>query len=475
MKQSRPTIILSKLFDREPPKSVEAEMAVLGAVLINPAQLARVRELVPDGSAFTDQRHATIFDAVTRIVDALGTLDLVVLGDVLRTNETMESCGGMDYLFKLATEVPTQANALQYARMVRSAWDLRRMIQACGEAVYAAYATQKYDGAEAGALIEFAAGALADLAAGAGNAPDRPVPMSSLARDVTRVVLDPDAGSSLPVFTTGFDEVDAKMTGMQPGDLIVWAARPSMGKTSAMLCAAMNLVSRQNVSVLVVSLEMRREKLTHRMLSILSGVPLRSVRESNLDHKQVELLKWAEQRLTSMPVWVDDAPVRTVAQIAAIVREHKRRYGVEVVFIDYLQKVTPAANNNRESRRHDEVATISTALKTLARSLGVVVVCMAQLNRGPEAREDKRPRLSDLGESSQIEKDADAVVMIHREWYYRGGDPAWASDNAEKRTHAEFIVAKCRDGETGAVPVNWTPETTRFYGLPTVDQLLLPI
>ena len=264
---------------------------------------------------------------------------------------------------------------------------------------------------------------------------------------------------------TGFNELDQLVIGMQPGDLFVWAARPSMGKTSAMLCAARNIAARQMVPVLIVSLEMRRERLVQRLLAILGGVPLRGVRSSSVDSRQASDIENAARTLSKLPIWIVDAPEMTVSGIASIARQYQRDHGVQVVMVDYLQKISPPMNKGGERRRHDEVAAISTALKTAARAMGLCIVCMAQLSRGPEQREDKRPRLSDLGESSQLEKDADAVVMIHREWYYRSGDPQWAEENGLLRTAADFIVAKCRDGETGSVPVRWEPTTTAFIDL----------
>ena len=460
--KAAPSITLSKLFGKEPPASVEAEAHLLGCLLISTDRLGEVQELLPESEAFTTARHQAVYDAITRLHADIGRVDVVILADMLDEDE-----GIVAYLCEIAEKCQTPAHAGYYARIVRARWDLRRLIEALGAGLHDAYTQTDVIGDMAGGIIAKAEERVSAIAGERPNA-NRPAKIADIATTVANGVIDPDSGPQTPVITTGFNELDQLVIGMQPGDLFVWAARPSMGKTSAMLCAARNIASRQMVPVLIVSLEMRRERLVQRLLAIMSEVPLRAVRSSSVDSRQASDITNASEKLGKLPIWIVDAPEMTVAAIASLARQYQRDHGVQVVMIDYLQKVSPPVSKSGgggERRRHDEVAAISTALKTTARMLGICIVCMAQVSRGPEQREDKRPRLSDLGESSQLEKDADAVVMIHREWYYRCGDPQWCEENGHQQTAADFIVAKCRDGETGSVPVRWEPTTTAFMDL----------
>jgi replicative DNA helicase len=463
----RPRIDVEKLFDRLPPHAPEAEMSLLGSIILDPRAMVDVLDHVQSGDDFYSAAHGVIFDALREIADRNPETDLVELTDRLRDRAELEQVGGAEYLVQLAEGVPSAVNAPHYARMVADKSRLRRLIKATSEILYDAYhvggdgpedVKQAIDAAEM-KIFEIARAedraAFANLAALLQDELDR----------IERV-----EGRLVSGLHTGFDDLDEKLSGLQPGEMIIIAARPSMGKTALSLNLAEQVAMggrtpwtrphTDPVSVGFFSLEMSRNALAQRLLSAYSGVDSHKMRTGQINNQMMDQLVRACGELSQAPIIVDDTPNMSVMQLRARARRMVDRHGVKALFVDYLQLMT-APGASRESRQV-EVSAISRGIKALARELSLPVVCLAQLNRGSEQREGNRPRMSDLRESGSIEQDADVVMLLHRESYYHQGDANWMEENEDKVNDAELIIAKQRNGPTGVVHLTWDAHTTRF-------------
>lgn len=468
---------LEKMFDRVPPHSLDAEQSLLGSLLLDPQAFGDVITLVHDGEQFYSQAHAAIFDAMRLLHDKTGVVDLLQLGELLRDKDVLSLSGGEDYLVELAAAVPSSAGAVRYARIVNNKARLRKLIDAASEILYEAFHAQSVTDDETDNVIDAAEQRIFEIASQ--KEASGPAELKELIqKEFDRIEAMSDGGG-VSGLLTGFDELDDLTTGLQQGELLILAARPSMGKTALALNLAEQVAfggrtpwSPRGVETKIkpvgfFSLEMSREALAQRLLSARSGVSSERLRSGDVSKQDWERLNDAAAELYEAPIFIDDTPGLTVLQLRARARRMKDRYGIEVIFIDYLQLLT-APHAARESRQV-EVSTISRQIKALARELKVPVVCLAQLNRGAEQRERNRPRMSDLRESGSIEQDADVVMLLHREAYYHRGDPEWEPkspefnpDNEEKLNLAELILAKQRNGPTGTVNLVWDEGVTRF-------------
>ncbi len=442
---------MSKLFEQLPPHAIEAEMCVLGSMMLDPNVIGDVILTLRGPDDFSRAAHGSIYKAMVELYDKHAQLDIVQLHQMLVDRDIIESVGGQTYLVELADSVPTAANATYYARLVREKAMVRDLIEAAGDILYDAYNSPDtvrniLDAAEqkifhiAQSSEQTSAEALHDLI------------------QQTMHVLESNDGRSITGVASGFAELDEMTTGLQSGEMIILAARPSMGKTALALNVT-EQIAMQGKPVAVFSLEMGKQQLVQRLLCARSGVDSQRLRRNMLTEREWERLVHACDQLMQAPIYIDDTPGLTALQMRAKSRRLVAKHQVEAIVIDYMQLMSSGA---RVESRQQEVSEISRSVKAMARELNVPVICLSQLNRAAEQREGHRPRMSDLRESGSIEQDADVIMMLHREEYYNRSDPDWADDHPEKVGVAELILAKQRNGPTGTIRLTWDESSTRF-------------
>lgn len=446
-----------------PPRSYEAEVSLLGAMLVKPDVIADVLAIVPRAQDLYDQSHASIFQAMLDLHGRNGGFDLVQLQDCLRDMGVYDGVGGEPKLREIAEGVPSAASAVYYAAIVAEKAKLRRLREAATQIVFNVDHAGTFGPEASREIADRAEQAIFDIA--------QEVPASD-STDVKSLMhaelehLESPGRAASNAIASGFGELDAMLEGLQPGELIVFAARPSVGKTSWALNLAEQVAvgNAKPVPVGVLSLEMSKRSVGHRLISALSGVPTPKLRSGVLDDMQLKEAMRACGTLANAPIEIDDTASMTVMALRTKARRMVLKRGVKLILIDYLQLVTaPESNENRQV----EVAAISRKIKALARELNIPIVCLSQLNRASEAREGQRPRMSDLRESGAIEQDADVIMLLHREDLCHAGDRAWLDANHSKVGVAEVIVAKQRNGPTGSVYLRWDEKRTRFTDLPT--------
>ncbi len=467
---------LQELFDRMPPHSEEAEMSLLGSMILDHEVVNEVVPLVSQPDAFYREAHGVIFSALLRLHERHQSGDLVQLTEALKDQAVLEDVGGPEYLVRLAESVPSAVNAPYYARIVREKHQLRRLIDAAGQMLYDAYHVGERGDDGARSVLDDAEQSIIDIAEAAQS-----VDISSLSQLLQEALdqLMANEGHLVTGLRTGFYELDEMTSGLQPGEMCILAARPSMGKTALALNLAEQIAfgglagrtgnDDPRCPVGFFSLEMSKQSVTQRLLSAHSQVDSHRMRTNRLSRDDYARLIDSCGKLSEAPIHVDDTPGLTVMGLRAKARRMARQHGVRCLVIDYLQLMSaPAAVRDG---RQQEVSTISRQVKALARELKLPVMCLAQLNRGAEQREGHRPRMADLRESGSIEQDADVVMLLHREEYYHQADPEWADEHPEKVGVAELIIAKQRNGPTGTVKLVWDARTTRFksYAHPRSD------
>jgi len=463
-----PAIDLSRVYDKLPPHAPEAEMALLGSVILDPYTLAEILPMVSVPEDFYRQSNATVFRVLKEVYEREPQADLNVVADRLRERDELEAIGGAAYLASLAEAVSTPNNAALYARLVQTKSRLRKLITAANTIVYDAMHAGQDEPEEARQLIDRAEQSIFEIADDDQTADIQK--LEELLRAEFERIADRDAGATTGL-KTGFADLDEPLSGLQDGEMIIIAARPSMGKTALALNLAEQIAmggatpfapaGDERVPVGVFSLEMSKSSLVQRLISAYSGVDSHKLRTGGFSQDDlVNRIRPACEVLERAPLYIDDSPALSVTALRARARRMKQRFGIRCVVVDYLQLLT-SPGHGRESRQV-EVSAISRGIKAMARELSVPVVCLAQLNRGSEQREGNRPRMSDLRESGSIEQDADVVLLLHREAYYHLSDPTWMEENEERANEAELIIAKQRNGPTGIVRLVWDNHTTRF-------------
>jgi len=442
---------LSRLFNALPPHAIEAEMSLLGAIFLEPTMTGDVIQVLRSGADFSRPVHGAIFDTMVEIYDRTATMDIVQLTETLRTRGTLEQVGGLDFLRQLAESVPTAAHAVEHARLVRDKALVRELIQAAGQILHESHGGQV-------AAEEVLQAAEARIFAIAQRRESRVAASLNELLEETMAAIDRSLGMSLTGLPTGFASLDDMTSGFQRGEMIILAARPSMGKTAL----ALNLVeaiASEGRPVAFFSLEMSRQQLVQRLLCARGGIDSQRLRRNRLNDGDRRSLHEACDQLRSLPIHLDDTPGLTLLQLRSKARRLREKVHIEAVAIDYLQLMS--AGGRSESRQL-EVSEISRGIKAMARELDVPVVCLSQLNRASEQRTGHRPLMSDLRESGSIEQDADVVMMLHREEYYHRNDPEWSESNPEKVGVAELIMAKQRNGPTGVLRLSWDERSMRF-------------
>lgn len=435
--------------DRAPPASTEAEVAVLGGMLIDSDAVARAMEIVSD-AMFSAEAHRRIFRAALRLFERGQATDVIIVADELRKSDELEAAGGYDYLAELLDAVPTAANIEYHAGIVRDKALLRRLIDASSQTIRDVYEQGKRPVEE---VVDEAEQRIFQVATGH----DREgfVRIKKLLWPaMERIDQLQEAKGELTGVATGFEQLDRITGGLQKGNLVIVAGRPSMGKTSWALNVARHAADQQ-VPVGVFSLEMSKEELVQRLLCSDARVDAQRVRRGELTGDESQRLGVAAGRLNTAPMWIDDSAGSTVLEVRAKARRLKAESQLGLLVIDYLQLMTGSRNSEN---RQQEVTDISRGLKALAKELEVPVVALSQLSRAPEQRADHRPQLSDLRESGSIEQDADLVTFLYRPEYYADTD----KDGNSLVGKAELIVSKQRNGPTGVVPLYFHSSHTRF-------------
>jgi len=438
---------------RKLPSAVDVEYTVLGAMLLSPDAVPKVIEnITPE--VFFDKRNATIFSAMVSLFDAKEPIDIVTLFEELKKSNKLESAGGTAYISKLAQDVSSAANVEFHSRIIIEKWILRKLISTSMD-----IATKAYSGTEdVFELLDNAEGEIFKITeAGLKES------YKGMERAVKEAIEHIEAIHSrqLSSFSvpTGFYALDDILGGFQKSDLIIVAARPSMGKTAFALSAARNAAIEHKVPIAIFSLEMATIQLVIRLICAEAKINAHNVRTGNFKAEDGSKISRTAGKLSEAPIYIDDTPGQNILEIKAKARRLKAEKNIGLIIIDYLQLMNASGRTNS---REQEISTISRALKGLAKDLNVPVVALSQLNRAVETRNDKRPQLSDLRESGSIEQDADVVIFLTRPEYY-GIDHFDNGDSTEGI--AEIIVAKQRNGPTGEIKLKFIKNYARFENL----------
>jgi replicative DNA helicase len=433
-----------------PPQNLEAEESVLGAMLLSPGAIGAVSEVL-DASDFYRESHAKIYRAALELYGQSEPVDAITLVDALEERSQLEEVGGRQRIQELASLVPATANAAHYARIVREMATLRGLVRAGAEI---ARLGQDRPG-ETTDLVDRAEQIVFDLAQQRVTSDFSHIE-GLLKESFERIMHLYEAGADVTGCPTGFKELDKLTSGFQPGNLIIIAARPSMGKSALALNMAQNLAVRHDVPVALFTLEMSKSEVTQRMMCSEAKVESQSLRTGKLRPEDWPRLTQACDKLMKAPIWVDDTGSITMMEIRSKARRLKSREPtLGLIIVDYLQLMTSGGNSEN---RVQEVSQISRQLKILARDLEVPILALSQLSRAVEQRHDKRPILSDLRESGSIEQDADLVGFVYRDEYYNG-------EESDSQGIAELILAKHRNGPTDTVKLSFLKRYAKFADL----------
>ena len=431
------------------PESVEGEAAVLGSMILDPVCIGQLVQMI-ESEVFYRPEHQTIFDSLVSLYDKNSKIDLVLLRDELKRRNKLESVGGVNYLVEIVESVPSAANVEYYAEIIREKAMLRELARASREILEEAY-SESGDVAEKLDAAERKIFAVTEK-----KISGTVLPLKSLISEVFENI-ESRKGIHITGLPTGYYELDEQLCGLQNGEMIIVAGRPSMGKTSFALNIAEHIGADNDIPVVIFSLEMSKHQLVERFLCSRAKIDSQLVRKGMLGTDQLEELTRTGSELYDKPIFVDDTPGLTPLVIRAKCRRLKSQHDIGCVLIDYMQLMSLGG---RVESRQQEISTISRYLKSLARELDVPVVVLSQLNRSPEGREGHRPRMSDLRESGSIEQDADVIMLLHREDYYHRGEPDYVESNT-----ADIIIAKQRNGPTGVVTLTFNGKFTRFENL----------
>jgi replicative DNA helicase len=436
-------------FDRTPPQNIEAEMSVLGSMLLSKDAIADVVETLRSVD-FYRPAHATVYDV---IVDLYGRGDpadaVTVMAELTRRGE-LGRIGGAPYLHTLVSTVPTAASAAYYAKIVNEQAILRRLVEAGTRIVQLGYGGR---GGDVDDIVDRAQQTIYDVT-DKRSAEDYVLLEQLLEPTLEEIESIGNRDGSMTGVPTGFADLDSLTNGLHPGQLVVVAARPAMGKSTAGLDFARSAAIKHNMASVVFSLEMGKHEITMRLLSAEARVSLQHMRTGRMTDDDWSRLARRMGEIANAPLFIDDSPNLTMMEIRAKARRLKQRHNLQLIILDYMQLMQ---SHKKVESRQQEVSEISRSLKLLAKELEVPVVAISQLNRNPEQRADKRPQLSDLRESGAIEMDADVVILLHREDAYEKESP--------RAGEADFIVAKHRNGPTATVTVAFQGHYSRFIDM----------
>ena len=434
-------------FERVPPQNVDAEMSVLGGMMLSKDAIADVIEILR-ATDFYRPAHASVYDVVVELFGRGDPADAVTVGAELKRKGELERIGGLPYLHTLVATVPTAANAAYYAGIVREQAQLRSLVEVGTRIVQLGYTT---DGADVEGLVNLAQSEVFAVSEQRNSTNyvtlEQVVPelYEELERNANR-----DGG--LDGVPTGFSELDAKLNGLRAGQMIIIAARPGGGKSTLAMDICRSCAVHNNKAAAYFSLEMNRTELSMRLLAAESRVFLDRMIKGELESRDWQEIARTLDKISQAPLIVDDSPNMTMGEIRAKSRRMKQQFDIQLIVIDYLQLLT-SGGKSVESRQQ-EVSEFSRSIKLLAKELEIPIVAVAQLNRDSEKRNDKRPQVADLRESGSLEQDADVVLLIHREDMF--------NENTEKQGMADIIIGKQRSGPTGIVELAFQGHFSRF-------------
>ena len=430
------------------PHSVEAEQSVIGSMIMDREAIIVASELIT-GEDFYNKQYGILFEAMVELNEEGSPVDLVTLQNRLREKDVPPEVSSLEFVRELITVVPTSANIKYYANIVAEKSTLRKLIRLNEEIANTCYAGKEslefiLEDTEKRVFQLVQKRNLGDFV------PIRQIVMNAM----DRIEIASKNKGSVTGIPTGFTDLDYRTAGMQPSDLVLIAARPSMGKTAFVLNIAQYVAFKKKLTVAIFSLEMSKEQLVNRMLSMESGVDAQKLRTGQLNDQEWERLIESAGVIGRSNLIIDDTPGISVSELRSKCRKFKLEHDLSMIIIDYLQLMS---GSGRTDSRQQEISDISRSLKSLARELGVPVLALSQLSRAVEQRPDHRPMLSDLRESGAIEQDADVVMFLYRDDYY--------NHDSEKKGVSEVIIAKQRNGPIGTVELAWLPEYTKFANL----------
>lgn len=433
-------------YERIPPHSDDAEKSVLGSVLLDKDALYEVLEIVKPED-FYSEMHREIYTAVIELYRKSQPVDILTVSEELKKRKSLEMTGGRAYIALLSTAVPSTSNAGEYAKIVAEKAILRRLIGTASEIIEKGY-QEKMDSSE---VLDFAERGIFEIAQSR-QKKDFALIKDVLWSNIATIDEMSKLEGNLTGLTTGFIDLDARTSGLQRSDLIMLAARPSMGKTAFALNIAQHAAIKSKAKVLIFSLEMSREQLGLRMLSMESRIEMQKLKTGNLERRDWDQIHIALDTLSRTSIYIDDTPGITAMEIKNKCRRLKAEKGLDLIVIDYLQLMS---YEGRAESRQQEITALSRFLKQLAREMDCPVVVLSQLSRAPEQRNDHRPILSDLRESGSIEQDADIVMFLYRDEYYN-------PETTDRPNICEVNIAKQRSGPTGSIELTWLGKYTRF-------------
>ena len=438
------------LIKRVMPHSVEAEQSVVGAMLMDKDAILAASEIIC-GDDFYQNAYGVIFDSMVELFNEGKPVDLITLQERLKEKEVPPEISSLEFVRDLVAAVPTSANVRYYAQIVSDKAVMRKLIKMNDELSNICYAGNE----PLESVLEKTEKSVFQLLQNrnAGEyVPIRQVVMNALEK-VEKASKSKGTVTGIP---TGFIDLDYKLSGLQPSDLVLVAARPSMGKTAFVLNIAQYVAFKKDKCTAIFSLEMSKEQLVNRLFSLESQVDAQALRTGNMKDSDWEKLIEAAGIIGQSNLIIDDTPSISISELRSKCRKYKMEHGLDLIIIDYLQLMSGSVGGRSESRQQ-EISDISSSLKALARELNVPVIALSQLSRAVEQRPDKRPMLSDLRESGAIEQDADVVMFIYRDEYY--------NKDSEYKKQAEIIIAKQRNGPVGTVHLAWLGEYTKFANL----------
>lgn len=431
--------------DRIPPHNEDAERSVLGAAMLNKDAMLNATEMLLPGD-FYSRVNQEIFETIGALYKKGSPVDFITVCEELNRRNSLDMVGGRGYVTDLCNQVPATVNAGDYAKIIQEKAALRKLISVSMDITEKSFE----DSIDVDQILDYAERNVLDIGQ------SRQVRDFTPIEDILKANIDKISelsanGGALTGLTTGFVDIDNTLNGLQKSDMIIVAARPSMGKTAFALNVAQNAAIKGNASVLVFSLEMAKEQLGERMLAVESRTELSKIKTGQLEQKDWDRIGIAIDTISKSKIIIDDTPGITLMEMKNKCRRVKAERGLDLVMIDYLQLMeSPGHQDNRQQ----EISSISRGVKALAREMDCPVIVLSQLSRAVEARSDKRPMMSDLRESGSIEQDADIVILLYRDDYY--------NPETENPNTSEIIIAKHRNGSTGTVELTWQPQFTKF-------------
>lgn len=434
------------------PQSIEAEQSVIGAMIVDNVSIAEALEILK-AEDFYKESHKVLYNAIMELFQANSGIDMLTLTEKLKDKDQLELSGGITYISEVCGSVISTANLEYYIQIVKEKSTLRKMIKSCGEIIENCYSKQN----DVAKIIDEAEKKVFNISSNRETSDFEPL-NEVLERgfvNLEKIYVNKGQIAGVP---SGFKALDMLTTGFQKGDMVLIAARPSMGKTTFALNIAENAAIIHGKKVAVFSLEMSKEQLAYKLLCSQANLDMKKLRTGDLDDKDWENIANVSGPLAEAKIYIDDTAALSVMEMRSKCRRLKLQYGLDMIIIDYLQLMAGSRSENRQQ----EVSEISRSIKALAKEMQCPVIALSQLSRAPEARSDHRPMLSDLRESGSIEQDADIVMFLYRDEYY--------NKETEDKNVAECIISKQRNGPVGTVKFAWIGQYSKFGNLDVIHQ-----